>query len=289
MDSPKEQQKNVRSKCYEKIIDDIMMRTEPSSYLATNNTIPSRDDDPRSNKSSSPGERLSRRRMSTDRPRRLSVSCIANHSVLMFDVGESPTGNTKIDLTMTMLDPLVFPSLPFAKGIGHDIQGLRRSVSSTPHGGAQSTSRSSVPSNHSASRTNSANGDYYQVGQTLRIESHSLPFSSSEQAHELLSKLPLGSPLFVKRTSGEWAYASLVARHRNGDRLTMSLNQEKNTRKRCDRDSWEECLRLVNDRAISADASFFAAIAAITTTATVAADDDAAASSVVPSVIDVST
>jgi len=185
----------------------------------------------------------------------------------MFDVGESPTGKTKIDLTM--LDPLVFPSLPLAKGMGHDVQGLRRSVSSTSHGGAQSTSRSSVPSNHSASsRRNSAtNSDYYRDGQTLRIESHSLPFSSSEEAHELLSKLPLDSPLFVKRTSGEWAYASLVARHRNGDRLTMSLNREKNTRKRCDRDRWEECLRLVNDKAVSADASFFAALAAITATA----------------------
>ena len=162
MDSPKEQQKNDRSKCYEKIIHDIMTRTEQSSYLSTNSTIPSRDDDPRSNESSSPGERLSRRRMSTDRPRRVSASCIANHSVFMFDVGESPTGKTKIDLTM--LDPLVFPSLPLAKGMGHDVQGLRRSVSSTSHGGAQSTSRSSVPSNHSASsRRNSAtNGDYYR-------------------------------------------------------------------------------------------------------------------------------
>jgi hypothetical protein len=67
MDSPKEQQKNDRSKCYEKIIHDIMTRTEQSSYLSTNSTIPSRDDDPRSNKSTSPGERLSRRRMSTDK------------------------------------------------------------------------------------------------------------------------------------------------------------------------------------------------------------------------------
>ena len=267
MDSLNQQQKNDVTKSYEKIIHDIMMRTEKSSYLSTNNTIPSRDDDPRSITSSSPSERLSRRRRSTD-------------------VGESPTGYTKID--GTIMDPLVFPSLPFKIGIGHDIQGPRRSFSSTSHCGAQSTFGSSSPSNHSAPRTNSANGDYYQVGQTLRIESHSLPFSSSEQAHELLSKLPLGSPLFVKRTSGEWAYASLVARHRNGERLTMSLNPKKNTRKRCDRDSWEECLRLVNDKAVYADASFFAAIAAITTTATVAADDDAAASSV-PSVIDIST
>ena len=282
------QQKNyIMTKSYEKTIHDIMMRGGESSSLSTKNTIPSHDHDPRSNASSSPCERMiMRSMMSTDRPRHQSVSWNDSFSVSMFDVGESPTGNTKIG--GTMMDPLFFPSLPFARGIGHDIQGSRRSVSSTSHGGAQSTSGSSSPSKHSAPRTNSANGDYYQVGQTLRIESHSLPFSSSEQAHELLSKLPLGSPLFVKRTSGEWVYASLVARHRSGKRLTMSLDPEKNTRKRCDRDSWKKCLRLVNDKAVSADASFFAAIAAITTTSTAAADDYAAASSV-PSVNDIST
>ena len=286
MDSLNKQHKNnIFTKSYEKIIHDIMMRGVKSSSLSTKNTIPSRDEDPRSNASSSPGERMIRRSMSTDRPRHLSVSW-NDISAPMFDVGESPTGNTKIG--GTMMDPLVFPTLPFANGLGHGIQGSRRSVSSTSHGGAQLTSGSSSPSKHSAPRTNSANGDFYQVGQTLRIESHSLPFSSSEQAHELLSKLPLGSPLFVKRTSGEWMYASLVARHRSGERLTMSLDPEKNTRKRCNKDSWKKCLRLVNDRAVSADASFFAAIAAITTTSTAAADDYAAASSV-PSVIAIST
>jgi hypothetical protein len=35
-------------------------------------------------------------------------------------------GNTKID--MTIMDPLVLPSLPLVKGIGHNIQGSRRSV-----------------------------------------------------------------------------------------------------------------------------------------------------------------
>ena len=50
--------------------------------LSTNNTIPSRDANPHSNASSSPGERRIRRRMSTNRPWCLSVSWIDNNSIL---------------------------------------------------------------------------------------------------------------------------------------------------------------------------------------------------------------
>ena len=58
----------------------------------------------------------------------------------------------------------------------------------------------------------------------LRIKSHLIPLSSSKQAQELQSKLLLGPPFFIKLTSCEWTYTSLVARHRSNESLTMSLN-----------------------------------------------------------------
>ena len=171
----------------------------------------------------------------------------------MFDVEESPTGNTKVD--RSMMDPLVFPSLPLVKGIGHNIQGSWRSVSSTSHDGVQLTSWSSSPRNHSvshkicqwwllSSRPNAAHQItftplvVFQAGTGAPIEAAAgLP--PLHQTHLRQMNLHIVGGEASKR----WA----------SDDVVQSGTY---TRKCCDRDSWENCLRLVNDKAVSADAYF---------------------------------
>ena len=98
--------------------------------------------------------------------------------------------------------------------------------------------------------------DQYQVGQTLRVEHHAVPFTSAEDASHHLSKLPLGSPLFVKRTSGEWTYASIVERQvKDGDSLIVSLDMKSDSHKILNRDCWVRCLRLVSSSAIKSTAT----------------------------------
>ena len=102
--------------------------------------------------------------------------------------------------------------------------------------------------------------DQYQVGQTLRVEHHAVPFTSAEDALHHLSKLPLGSPLFVKRTSGKWTYASIVERQvKDGDSLIVSLDMKSDSHKILNRDCWVRCLRLFSSSAIKSTATATAA------------------------------
>ena len=48
----------------------------------------------------------------------------------------------------------------------------------------------------------------YKVGDTLKCSTHSLRFSSTEQAAKVLSDIPINTPLFVKRTDRHWSYAT---------------------------------------------------------------------------------
>lgn len=110
----------------------------------------------------------------------------------------------------------------------------------------------------------------YQVGETLRDDSHSIAFTSSAQAWILLTKLPVNSPIFVKRTSREWTYATLISwigdEHKyqegedteghavNGEdsrcTLVASLHSTRNAKKVLKRDHWKKCIRLVNAKAV---------------------------------------
>ena len=113
--------------------------------------------------------------------------------------------------------------------------------------------------NNRASQTNengniSDNDSSYQLGQTLRHPSHSLPFTSPSMASALLSKLPLGSPLFAKRTSREWTYAILVDRVTDPTTgeisIVVSLDDKRKGKKVLERGKWEKCLRLFNEKAV---------------------------------------
>ena len=121
-----------------------------------------------------------------------------------------------------------------------------------------SASNSIITSNTSSANANSAT--HYQMGGTLRDDTHSLPFSSSSQASIHLTKLPLNSPLFVKRTSNrEWTYAVLVGRLVDGYgdmSLIVVLDRSGKVKKMLERSKWEKCLRLVNGNVV--DTSAFA-------------------------------
>jgi hypothetical protein len=122
-----------------------------------------------------------------------------------------------------------------------------------------------MPRQRSAACVTDIIDDQYQVGQTLRAEHHAVPFTSVEDASHHLSTLSLGSPLFVKRTSGEWTYASLVERQvKDGDSLIVSLDTKSDSHKLLNRDCWVRCLRLVNSSAITTSA----AVKSIATTTT---------------------
>jgi hypothetical protein len=123
-----------------------------------------------------------------------------------------------------------------------------------------------MPRQRSAACVTDIIDDQYQVGQTLRAEHHAVPFTSAEDASNHLSTLSLGSPLFVKRTSGEWTYASLVERQIKDDgvSLIVSLDTKSDSHKLLNRDCWVRCLRLVNSSAITTST----AVKSIATTTT---------------------
>ncbi|KAL3816705.1 hypothetical protein ACHAXA_009144 [Cyclostephanos tholiformis] len=95
----------------------------------------------------------------------------------------------------------------------------------------------------------------YRVGEALRHECHSLPPSAYHYGEFddilLSSRMPLGSHIFVRRTSGTWTYATLMGRDPNGETLTISLESTRTARKILARRYWWECLRLVNDNAVA--------------------------------------
>ena len=83
----------------------------------------------------------------------------------------------------------------------------------------------------------------YRIGQTQVSYFHSVPFASSSDATILIVSLPLHSPLFVKRTNGEWTYGRLV--DRSQDMVTVRLDESGRARKSLEMNKWKKCLRLV--------------------------------------------
>jgi hypothetical protein len=96
----------------------------------------------------------------------------------------------------------------------------------------------------------------YRVGDAMRRESHSIPPPScgGDFAPLLSGGMPLGSPLFVKRTSGAWTCATLAGRRRDGGCLLVSLDPDRDDRKIVGRGCWWSCLRFVNDAEVVVDA-----------------------------------
>ena len=77
---------------------------------------------------------------------------------------------------------------------------------------------------------------------------HSITFTSSCQASILLTKLPINSPLFVKRTNQEWTYAILVGKLKDsyGDMsLIVALDSSGKVKKILERSKWDRGIRLV--------------------------------------------
>ena len=92
----------------------------------------------------------------------------------------------------------------------------------------------------------------YRIGDARVRRAHSLPFQSASQADILLTRLPLNSPLFVKRTDGQWTYSVLVGRlddGQGGASLICVMDRSGAVKKTVCRRYWTSCVRLVNDRA----------------------------------------
>jgi len=151
-----------------------------------------------------------------------------------------------------------------------NVEGNGRAGTSRKHGGASATparhnndgsgrDRAVRTSAAAAEETRSSShaGDLvvrYQVGDTRAHSAHSLPFSSESQASALLARLPLQTPLFVKRSDRNFTYSVLVERRDNGSgggtSLVVAMNEGGRRRKVLERRHWETCLRLVNTRVV---------------------------------------
>jgi len=101
----------------------------------------------------------------------------------------------------------------------------------------------------------------YKVGDTLKCSTHSLRFSSTEQAAKVLSDIPINTPLFVKRTDRYWSYAILIERIRDeNSQLTHVVVSLTNANggveggimktKIIQSSRWPVCLMMVNSRKV---------------------------------------
>ncbi len=100
----------------------------------------------------------------------------------------------------------------------------------------------------------------YRIGDAMCRESHSIPPPPLWGDDEvecmpglllllLLGQMPLGSHLFVRRTSGAWTYAMLLGRGNGGGALLVLLDPPGLRRVRTKvvgRASWRSCIRFVN-------------------------------------------
>jgi len=143
------------------------------------------------------------------------------------------------------------------------VAGARRCRSAVSRPSSQTLSPPSMPrvtedeeyrsndddaANNGSEVVDNNSADRYEIGQTLAEKRHSAPFASLAQATALLTELPLDSPLFVKRTSGEWTYAVLADRATNDSgkpSLVVHLKDGGKNKKILERRKWERCLRLV--------------------------------------------
>ena len=100
----------------------------------------------------------------------------------------------------------------------------------------------------------------YKVGDTLKCSTHSLRFSSTEQAAKVLSDIPINTPLFVKRTDRYWSYATLIERIRDENsqltHVVVSLTNANGNEggimktKIIQSSRWPVCLMMVNSRKV---------------------------------------
>ena len=94
----------------------------------------------------------------------------------------------------------------------------------------------------------------YRVGDTRVSPNHSARLPPPAVAEALLAELPLGSPLFVRRSNQRFTYAVLVRREREGDSGTgavvVALDAAGKQTKVLERRHWQTCLRLVNTREV---------------------------------------
>jgi len=100
----------------------------------------------------------------------------------------------------------------------------------------------------------------YKVGDTLKCSTHSLRFSSTEQAAKVLSDIPINTPLFVKRTDRYWSYAILIERIRDENsqltHVVVSLTNANRVEggiiktKIIQSNRWTICLMMVNSRKV---------------------------------------
>ena len=101
----------------------------------------------------------------------------------------------------------------------------------------------------------------YKVGDTLKYSTHSLRFSSTEQASKVLSDIPINTPLFAKRTDRYWSYATLIERIRDENsqltHVVVSLTNANGNEgggimktKIIQSNRWPICLMMVNSRKV---------------------------------------
>ena len=100
----------------------------------------------------------------------------------------------------------------------------------------------------------------YKVGDTLKCSTHSLRFSSTEQAAKVLSDIPINTPVFVKRTDRYWSYATLIERIRDENsqltHVVVSLTNANGNEggimktKIIQSSRWPVCLMMVNSRKV---------------------------------------
>ena len=101
----------------------------------------------------------------------------------------------------------------------------------------------------------------YRVGDTLKCSTHSLRFSSTEQASKVLSDIPINTPVFVKRTDRYWSYATLIERIRDENsqltHVVVSLTNANGVEggtimktKIIQSSRWPVCLMMVNSRKV---------------------------------------
>ncbi|KAL3775161.1 hypothetical protein ACHAWO_002620 [Cyclotella atomus] len=104
----------------------------------------------------------------------------------------------------------------------------------------------------------------YKLGQSAR-PSDIIRFDSISHAHEILPTLPIGTPLFVKRSNRDWTYARIVSYRRpdsadmTGDVdlgeeywnagkesfIVVALDEDYSMRKFIQKEKWYSCVRLV--------------------------------------------
>ena len=100
----------------------------------------------------------------------------------------------------------------------------------------------------------------YKLGETAQ-ECDIVRFRSKEQSHETLPKLPIGTPLFVKRSNRTWTYARIVSYRRpeaadaswedeywnegKENFIVVVLDEDHSMRKFIGKDKWYFCVRLV--------------------------------------------